>query len=99
MMGLLGELDCVYPAAANCAAEISIKCSRHQLGIHSQKRLLCILEACEEPVAPINKISINIDEKCAFHWREGKQNLDSFKPTLRSKHLFEVQRVSSQRGF
>lgn len=57
----------MYPAAANCAAEISIKCSRHQLGICAQKRLLCLLEACEDPGAPINKISINTDKKCEFH--------------------------------
>lgn len=69
----------MYPAAANCAAQISIKCSRHQLGIHARKRLLCLFEACEEPVAPINKISINIDEKCTFHGLGGKRNLDSFK--------------------
>lgn len=83
----------MYPAAANCTAEISIKCSRHQLGICAQKRLLCLFEACEHPFAQINKISINIDKKCAFHWGEGMQNPDSFNPTLKSKHFFQVQRV------
>lgn len=73
----------MYPAAENCAAEISIKRSRHQLGIRAQKRLLCLLEACEDPFAQINKISINIDKKCAFHFGGGgMQNPDSFQASI-----------------
>lgn len=68
----------MYPAAANCAAEISIKRSRHQLGIRAQKRLLCLLEACEDPFAQINKISINIDKKCAFHLGGGDAESGQF---------------------
>lgn len=63
----------MYPAAANCAAEISIKCSRNQLGICAQKR-------CEDPVTAINKISINVDKKCVFHW--GKAESGQFQANI-----------------
>lgn len=68
----------MYPEAANYAAEISIKCSRHQLGIRTWKCLLCLLGVCENPVAPIKKISINIDKKCGLLCVGvgGMQNLD-----------------------
>lgn len=88
----------MYPAAANCAAEISIKRSRHQLGIRAQKRLLCLLEACEDPFAPINKISINIDkEMCISFWGEECRIRTVFEPALKSKHFFQVQRVELYR--